>query len=180
MLETFVFMTTGWVLAGMSITPPLEQIAADEAVVRNAGLKTENEALLAFFQYRTLSTKDMTAVAELIRQLGSESYRLREHAMNELIAKGPGVVEMLREAAKDGDLEIARRAEKCLIRIEEKDAPIDVAPAVVRLLAVRRPPGAVETMLAFLPFAGNEAIADEVRGFLEAWPKKTARPARLC
>jgi len=129
MLESFVFIASGWLMTAAATTARNEQIAADETVLKNAAVAFDNASLLNFFKTRTLLDGDRETVHKLIRQLGADSYRLREHAMAELIGRGPVVLEMLREAAKDDDLEIVRRAEKCLARIEEKDVSDDVAPA---------------------------------------------------
>jgi hypothetical protein len=43
-----------------------------------------------------------------------------------------------------------------------------VPPAAVRLLALRKPAGTVEAMLAFIPFADNDSVIDEVRNLLVA------------
>lgn len=166
MLEGFMFVATGWLLAGMSSAGDNPQIAADELLLKNAGLTTDGDSLLAFFKKRTLPDSEREKVVQFIRQLGSESYRSREQAAAELIGRGPVVIELLREAAKDNDLEIAKRAEKCLARIQEKDVAVDVPAAAARLMGARKPAGAVETMLAYLPFADNDSVADEVRHVL--------------
>src|SRR5947209_2437170 len=159
MLEHFFFMVTGWFLAAVSYTVTNEQIAADEAVLRHAALRTDDESLLDFFQKRTLRDSDRDSVRQLIRQLGSEIYRLREQAMAELIGRGPAVVEPLRTAIKDTDLETARRAGQCVARIQARDIGVEVVAAAARLLAARKPAGAVETMLAYLPFVDKESSA---------------------
>src|SRR5437867_342560 len=81
-------------------------------------------------------------------------------------ARGPVVVGLLKEHMKGPDPEIARRAEKCIERIKEKDLPADVPAAAARLLADRKPAGAAAALLAYLPFADNEAAAEEARGAL--------------
>ena len=95
--------------------------------------------------------------------------------MAELIGRGPVVLDLLCAAFKDDDLEIARCAEKCAVRIQEEDVAVDVAPAAVRLLTAGKTAGAVETMFAYLPFADNDSVADETRtlGFAP-WPVRRA------
>ena len=114
MLEGFYFLATSWFLSAVSLSIAQGKTAADEAILTNAGLKTDNATLLAFFNKRTLHDADREIVAKLIRQLGSATYRTREQALAELIARGPVVVGMLRAALQDNDLEIVRRVEKCL------------------------------------------------------------------
>lgn len=165
MLLTFWPLLFGWSLFSADL-PALELMANDVAQLKNADLKSDGPSLLAFFQRRTLPDEERTKVKALIAQLGSKVYREREQAMAELARRGPVVAELLRDAVKNDDLETSRRAEKILARIQEKDVPVDVLPAAVRLLAKRRPPGAVEGMLAYMPFADNDAVADEVRVLL--------------
>src|SRR5438105_2339154 len=105
MLEGLYFIATGWLLTAASLTAAKDQIAADEALLKSAALKCDGPALLDFFRKRTLLDSERESAGKLIRQLGSETYRLREQAMAELIGRGPVVQEMLRVALKDDDLE---------------------------------------------------------------------------
>jgi hypothetical protein len=176
MLENYIFIAAGWLMTAVTQAVAAERVAADEAVLKAAAVKSDNESLLAFFKRRTLLDSEREAIRKLVRQLGSESYRQREQAMAELISRGPAVSEMVREAARDKDLEISRRAEQCLARVQEKDVAIDVLPAAVRLLAGRRPPGTVETMLAYAPFADNDSVAEETRSLLTQLAVPGGRP----
>ncbi|MCI0376185.1 MAG: PQQ-binding-like beta-propeller repeat protein [Gemmataceae bacterium] len=171
MLEGFLIVATGWLLDAVGA----QAVVADEAVLRAAGVETNSKALLTFFQRRTLTETDRERVQQLIRQLGADSYRLREQAMADLTARGPVVVEALRLAAQSADLEVKRRAERCLLRIQEKDVGNDVTAAAVRILAHRKPATVVETMLAFIPFADGNSVADEVRSLLAALARKNGK-----
>jgi hypothetical protein len=167
MLECFFFIATGWFMTPVPLTLANQQNVTALAALKNAGINADGETLLALFKKRTLKESERGRVSNLIRQLGSETYRLREQALNELIGIGPAVAEMLQLATKNPDLEISRRAEKALTRIQEKDLPIDVVAAAVRVLAFRRPAGTVETMLAFVPYTDAEGVvADETRTLL--------------
>jgi HEAT repeat protein len=176
MLDSFLFIATGWFMTAVSYTAANEQVAADVAVLTSAAVKTDGESLLGFFKKRTLPDDERETVRKLIRQLGSETYRLREQAMAELIGRGPMVLEMLRVASKDDDLETSRRAQKCLARILEKDVAVDVPPAALRVLAVRKPAGTVETVLAYLPFADNDNVADEALSLLTQRARQEGKP----
>jgi hypothetical protein len=180
MLESLLFIASSWLMTAAADAVAKERIAVDESILKTAGLPADNEALLGFFKKRTLPDRDREPVRKLIRQLGSETYRLRERAMAELIGRGPAVVQMLQEVVKDKDLEIARRAEKCLARIQEKEVAPEVLPAAARLLAARKPAGAVETMLAYtphLPYADEESnIAEEARNLLTSLAKQDGKP----
>jgi hypothetical protein len=152
-----------------------KQAALDEQALKTANIKTDSESLLDLFRRRTLAEGSRAVVQALIRQLGSDIYRLREQAAGELISRGPAVIEMLREALKSPDLEIVRRAERCLHRIQDMDYSVDVPAAAARLLIVRKPPKAIETLLAYLPFADNDTVADEVRNTLGALAVKDGK-----
>jgi hypothetical protein len=66
---------------------------------------------------------DAAAVARLVRQLGSDDFQTREKASEQLAALDE-VPDLLREAARNGDAEVARRAQSAIAaitgRIEEK------------------------------------------------------------
>src|SRR5262249_32957099 len=115
---------------------------SEEQILTGAGVKTDTAALLAFFRDRTLDDTERPKLAALISQLGSDSYREREKAMTEIIRRGPVAVELLRNTTSD-NLEVTRRVEKCLRRIQEKDVAVDVPEAAVRLLGKRQPPETV-------------------------------------
>ncbi len=163
MRATILGLTGFLLLGGVYHADLPSTVTQDERILKNAHVAGDAASLLKFFQKRTLAEGDRDKVKALIRQLGSDTYRLREQAGVELIGRGPAVAEMLKAALEDDDLEIVRRAEKCLARIQETDYAIEVPSAAARLLAHHKTAGAVDTLLAFLPFTGNEAVNDEVR-----------------
>jgi hypothetical protein len=141
-------------------------LGADEAILKKASVPTEGDALLAFFRKRTLPESERPAILQQIRQLGSEDSSERETASAALIQRGPAVVELLRAALADPDLEIARRADRCLAQLRDNDVSRGVPAAALRVLAAHKPAGASATILAFLPFADDDATADEARTVL--------------
>jgi HEAT repeat protein len=152
-----------------------KQAALDEQTLKSANIKADNESLLDLFRRRTLDEGARGVVQGLIRRLGSEVYRQREQAAVELISRGPAVIEALREALKSPDLEVVRRAERCLHRIQDMDYSVEVPAAAARLLAVRKPPRTIETLVAYVPFADNDTVADEVRNTLAALAVKDGK-----
>jgi HEAT repeat protein len=124
--------------------------------------RTDGPALLHEFRKRTLSPTDLERVQTLIRKLSDKSFAIREQATADLVAYGAAVVPLLREALKGTDLEQRRRAERCL-RAVARDEARALPPAAARLLALRKPAGAVEALLDFLPWAEAEDLADEVQ-----------------
>jgi hypothetical protein len=139
--------------------PP--ELAQEERLLRDAGIGVDGPGLLAFFKDRTLSPEDVKRLSAAVRQLGDEDFAVREKASRDLVRAGRPALAVLRTAADDSDFEVSRRARAC---IEEIDNPGFAARGVAaaRLLAVRKPPGAVETLLAFLPFADEESVEDAV------------------
>ena len=139
---------------------------ADEQRLEAAHLKSDGASLLDAFRKRTLTEDELAKVQKVIRQLGDESFKVREHAVADLVSRGPVVIELLKSALTSADLEVTRRAERCLQRIKEKDYKPGVLPAAVRQVGRLKPPGAVGVLLAYLPYADNEEVADEVRNAL--------------
>lgn len=138
--------------------------AEDEALLKEAKVATDGPALLDFLRKRTREI-DPATVKILIQQLGDDSFQVREQASSKLVQLGRGVEGALQEALKDPDPEVVRRAEECLRRIS-KDAAAPLSGAVVRLIGQRKPAGAAEVLLAYLPFADGPAVAEDVRAAL--------------
>lgn len=141
---------------------PDEALArTDEALLKEHKVGLDDASLLAFFRQRVLTEADKAEIERLIRQLGSEKFAEREEASRKLIWRGPPVLPLLRPALKNPDVEIARRAGQCISDVEE--GPGSTLPmAAVRVLARRRPAGAVEGLLRYAPFTDDPDIYDEV------------------
>src|SRR2546421_8766937 len=86
----------------------------DEHTLQAVGLGTTGAELLEFFRRRTLTDAERDRIQTLVRQLGDNSFRIRERASTDLAARGITVASFLRPAIQDADLEVARRAEECL------------------------------------------------------------------
>jgi hypothetical protein len=73
-------------------------------------------------------------IDQLIKQLGSEGFTEREQAQQELARIGLPALESLRQAAKDPEVEVSRRAAELVARLEELlAAQKDLAPKKVHL-----------------------------------------------
>lgn len=123
---------------------------------------TDGPALLAELRRRTLSQAHQEKVLALVERLGDEQFEARQRASGELTGIGVLAVPLLREATRNSDAERARRAEECLNEIADKGVK-PLPEATLRLLALRRPPGALEAILDYLPFADNETLLTEAR-----------------
>ncbi len=143
------------------------QVAQDEKTLRDAKVPTDGAGLVAFFRQRTLSEADRAKLAATVRLLGDESFAVREKASRDLVLAGRLALPALRGAVHDPDLEIARRAERCLQEIEQ-GADLTLTAAAVRVLAARRPAGAAEVLLAYLPSADEGLVEDAVLAALAA------------
>src|SRR5262249_2992550 len=139
-----------------------DQTKLDEQTLKDAGLRTDGSSLMEFFKNRTLSTAQREKIQTLIDRLGDSSYEQREKASQALVALGTLPVPLLNQAVNNPDLEIARRAEDCL-RLINRGSTLSVVAAAARVLADRKPSGAAEVLLAYLPCVEEEGAADEVR-----------------
>jgi hypothetical protein len=142
------------------ITGP-KQIEGDENLLKAAKLPTDDKGLLEFLRKRTL-TEDLRERAELlVAQLGASSFKDREQAMTELMAKGPAVIDVVRQGLNHPDREVQRRCEICIQKVKDRDFAQAVPCAVIHLLGVRQPAGATEAILGYLPLAEADGVLDE-------------------
>jgi HEAT repeat protein len=170
-----VLCQTGQAGDSPSKSPDTAAIAEDERLLKDARQETSGPALLEFMRKRTLGQADRERIADLIKQLGDDSFQIREKASADLIALGPIAITYLEKATKDVDPEVVRRATDCLRQID-RGTSINLVAAAVRLVAVRKPAGAVPVLLAYLPQAEDESVADEVRSSLAAVAVNDGKP----
>jgi HEAT repeat protein/outer membrane protein assembly factor BamB len=139
---------------------------------------TDGPALLREFRQRTLRPEDRKKLEVLIRQLGDESFDAREQAVPAVVAFGLRAMPLLRAAGGDTDVERARRVDDCIRQIEQGKPSVlpSVAP---RLLAMRKPDGAVEALFDYLPFADVEGNVDEVKSALALLAVHNGEPDAL-
>jgi hypothetical protein len=149
----------------------VDYAAADETTLRAAHRAVDGPALLELFRGQTLVAGDAGALKALVRQLGDRSFRKREQAAGRLVAAGGAALPLLRQAARSADPEVARRAAECVRHIEAASGELVLA-AAARLLALRRPPGTAEVLLAYLPHAASDPVVREVQAAVAA----VARP----
>lgn len=134
--------------------------AADEALLARAKVPTDGPGLLAYLREAVPDEATRRKAEALVTQLGDASFARRKKASAELIALGPAAVPFLRQARKLPDIEVARRAEKCLEKIGDGPGGASLG-AVVRRLAARQPEGAAEALLQFYPWAPSDETAED-------------------
>jgi HEAT repeat protein len=164
--------------AGLVFVPPVhadEAQAADEQVLRQAGIEIDPQALVEYFHKRTLRDADRLRVRSLVHKLGADAFIDRNRASNDLIAMGATALPLLREALTDDDPEVVRRAARCLEVIEHGLNP-NATIAATRMLARQKPSGAAQALLGFLPFSEDESVADEIRAALTALAVRDGKP----
>src|SRR5438093_620239 len=165
-------------IASLAVVPAAadETTQADEQALQAVGLRSDGASLLDFFRNRTAGEAKPNHLAELVRHLGDNSAAVREKASGELVSLGIIAAPWLRQACKDpDDLETANRARICLEHIEGGSASTLVA-AAARLLANRAPAGATEALLAYLPFADDDTVVDEVKAALAYLATRNGQP----
>ena len=154
--------------------------AADEAILQYARIDTQGPALLKYLQKFKASGVEPDHIRALIRQLGDDSFEVREKATHALIALGEGAVPFLQQAIKSTDLEVVRRAERCLRALQKDPAKQQsdeyIWIAIARTLVRKKVAGAVEALLAFLPQASSPEVEREVRFALTLLARAEGRP----
>jgi HEAT repeat protein len=138
-----------------------------EAVLRQAKVPGDGPALLAFFRQRTLTPTNQARLADLIKKLGHDDFATRLKAHRELLAAGPSALDLLRHAEKNPDPEIARRAQRIVAQLNAGD-DLTLLAAAARVLGQRKPAGAVQGLLAYLPFVHNEDVEEAMFDALAA------------
>jgi HEAT repeat protein len=138
-----------------------EALDADVAFLRLARVNTDGAGLLSFFRSRTLSEADRGRLGQFVRQLGDDAFAVRQQASSRLTRYGSPALPFLRDALRDSDREISRRAQFCIDDIE-RGPGASLPAAAARVLIDRKPAGAIPVLLAYLPFTDDESVEEEV------------------
>jgi hypothetical protein len=154
-------------LALLTAAPPPGRGAADDAssadakALKEAGVAADGDGLLAFFRKRTPSADERKEDESLILRLGDDAFDAREEASRLLRERGAAAAPFLRSALTSADPEVARRAARALADLGDSAGP-QLPMAAARELARKAPPGAVAALVAYLPFARDPSVEDEV------------------
>jgi HEAT repeat protein len=147
--------------------PDDTELADAQQTLREARVSVDGPSLVKFFRQRTLPQADRDKLAATVRRLGDDAFAVRRQAYKDLLLAGRASLPFLRPAVKDDDPQIARSAEELLGRIEA-GADVALTIAAARVLAARKPPGAAEALLAYLPLADEESLQEAVLETLAA------------
>ncbi len=169
-LGILVLLSSGLFLTGA------DNATEDEKVLKQAGVATDGPSLLAYVKNQTLTETDTTRIKQLIKQLGDDDFEVREKASAQLAAIGAKAIPQLQQARGSSDIEVVRRAEACLARIEDGSSA-SVLAAVMRLLAVRKPAGTAELLLDYLPASESEEVKEAIQNALTQLALLDSKPA---
>lgn len=164
-------------IAGGGANEPLPAVGppkdADEQLLHAAGIQTDDATLLALLRKGSEHDPVRQAITRSIQQLGAKTRKERDQAGKMLIAIGALAVPELREAAKDGDLEVARRAASYLKQlgipeepeIDPTDQNRSAAELAIRAMRTRLP-GHLAAMRILLQRGKGKEVADVCRSTL--------------
>jgi HEAT repeat protein len=148
----------------------------DEEILKAVKLGTTDNDLLDFFRKRTPPAPERDKIADIVKQLGSKDLGDRDRAQAHLIAIGQATVPLLRQTMNNVDEnEASTRARLCLHNIEGANASLLVINAA-RLLASRKPSGACDVLIGYLPYAEDDTTYQEVEAALVAVAIRDGRP----
>ncbi len=175
-----------------SVLDPLCSLAGDQAPKAEVGTDapgrakfqkewqkwwdgTEGQAILHEFRRRTLNEGDREKCLKLITTLNDDAFKVREKATEDLKGMGVSIVPLLRQAANHDDPETARRVHDCL-ELLDKDKSANLPTNLPRLVAVRKPTGAAEALLGYVPFTDDDFGREEIQNALNAVAYTDGKP----
>jgi HEAT repeat protein len=138
-----------------------EPADTDDQMLRDAHVATDGDSLLAFFRARSLTAEDRDELTRQIKELGNDNFAARQRASHQIIRFGQPAVPYLRQALANTDPEVVRRARFCIEELERAAGPA-LPAAAARMLALRRPAGAIPVLLNYLPFNEDESVEEQV------------------
>jgi hypothetical protein len=148
-------------LTGAASAADKDRLKADADALAQADLGTDGLALIEFFKARTPGDKRLADIEGLIRNLGHNSFKVRQKANDELLKTGPQALGPLKAVLNDTDLEVQHRARRLVENIEKTVKP-ELMASAARLIADRKPAGTVQVLLDHLPFASEPYVIDEI------------------
>lgn len=151
-------------LAGAAVEAPGD---ANLQVLKQGNIGTDGASLLEFFRKRTPGADHRAGIPNLIRLLDSKQFTVRQEASQTLEEYGVVALPFLRAAGRGKSLEMSRRVESCIEAIE-RNLVAGLPGAAARLLRQRKPDGACGVLLAYLPYADDREVEEELLATLLA------------
>jgi hypothetical protein len=134
----------------------------DETLLKAAKVGVDGPGLLEYFRRHTTAAAQRERIGGLIRQLGDDSFKVRQKASDDLAALGAAAAPYLRRALDDPDEEARQRAAILVKSADGADARAAEAAAAARLLRQRAPADAAPVLLAYTADADGVAVEEEV------------------
>jgi hypothetical protein len=145
---------------GVTTETPL---LSDAEALKQAGLPADEAGpLLEYLRARTLTDVDQTKIGNIIKKFGADEFDVRVKATEEVERFGPAAIGPLKAAERDADPEVAYRARQALKHME-KVPHSQVSAAAVRAVARLKPKDGAAVLVAFLPMADTEEVAEDIR-----------------
>jgi HEAT repeat protein len=140
----------------------------------------EGPTVLDEFRKRTVPDADREKAQKLIAKLNDDNPAVRDQAEAELLILAHAALPSLRKAMRTTDGKSVDRIRRCLTLLE-RDAPGPLPTAAARLVGLRKPVGAAEALLAYLPCAEDEMMSGEIQETLArvSLPEGVVDPALL-
>jgi HEAT repeat protein len=152
-----------------------EEHERDLQLLREAKIKPDGPSQLEYFRKRSLSEEQRQELLSLIGRLGNDSFLERQKASAQLETYGLKAITLLKQGQGNLNPEIAVRCARCLQKLEAVPSNVLTA-AVSRMLGRLKPAGALETMLAQLPLAEDEYVADAMRWSISQLATRDGQP----
>lgn len=143
------------------------EVEEAEKLLKNAKIPTDDQSLLEFFRKQTLREEDLKRLTDTIPQLGDRDFATRERTSAALRLAGQAVLPFLKEALKDPDPEINRRAQELIVFLTEGQFT-ERACAVANLVQARKLNGACPILLDFLMQVQNDSLKEAIMAALAA------------
>ncbi|MEZ6142958.1 MAG: PQQ-binding-like beta-propeller repeat protein [Zavarzinella sp.] len=141
---------------------PVDQKTADLKLIGKVDLKDEPASMLGFFKTLSVSANTKEQIEQLINQLGVDDFDKRVEATQKLVATGVPAINLLKNAAKNNDAEIAWRAEYALAKVEQVPTS-EVSRACIRLLRNHKSDDIIPGLMAYFLQTDEESVKDEIR-----------------
>lgn len=135
--------------------------ASDIKLLDRHAVGVTEQGLVQYLHKLSLDSQDVQRIRTLIEQLGNVRFRLRTQATDQLTRIGTPGLPFLKEALGHEDLEVSVRAGNIIDKIQEGPGPA-LPAAAIRRLTDHPSAAAIRALLAYVPFAENDELVEQV------------------